>query len=111
MKNHMGAVRDRWFFHRNDLHQCIADISSYLRPDLTILDCTRILTTRGPKGPGKVTTLNRIVAGYDQVAIDSYGTTLFDMEPGDIGYLRAARKMALGATDLSRLTIKKISVG
>ncbi|MDP8236385.1 MAG: DUF362 domain-containing protein [Candidatus Erginobacter occultus] len=110
MKNHMGAVQDRWFFHRNDLNQCIADISSYLRPDLTILDCTRILTTNGPKGPGEVKTLNRIVVGFDQAAIDSYGTTLFGMKPDDLAYLRAAGEMGLGKTDLSRIRVKEIAV-
>lgn len=105
MKNHMGAVKDRWFFHKSDLHQCIADISSFLRPDLTILDCTRILTTRGPKGPGDVKVLDRVIMGIDQVAIDSYGTTLFGMKPGDIGYLSAAAEMKLGVTDLSALRV------
>jgi len=110
MKNHMGAVKDRWFFHKNDLHQCIADISSYLRPDLTILDCTRILTTRGPKGPGDVKVLDRVIMGTDQVAIDSYGATLFGMNPGDIGYLKAAGAMGLGVTDLSAIRVKEHSI-
>ena len=110
MKNHMGAVQDRWFFHKNDLHQCIADISSYLRPDLTILDCTRILTTRGPKGPGDVKVLDRVIMGTDQVAIDSYGATLFGMNPGDIGYLKAAGAMGLGVTDLSAIRVKEHSI-
>ena len=110
MKNHMGAVKDRWFFHKNDLHQCIADISSFLRPDLTILDCTRILTTRGPKGPGDVKVLDRVIMGVDQVAIDSYGTTLFGMKPGDIGYLKAAAKMKLGVTDLSAIRVTEHSI-
>jgi len=110
MKNHMGAVKDRWFFHRNDLHQCIADISSYLRPDLTILDCTRILTTRGPKGPGNVKVLNQVIIGVDQVAVDSYGTTLFGMKPGDIGYLNAAGEMGLGMTDLSAIRVTEHSL-
>ncbi len=107
MKNHMGAVKDRWFFHKNDLHQCIADISSFLHPHLTILDCTRILTSNGPKGPGDVKVLDRIVLGTDQVAIDSYGTTLFGMIPGDIGYLRAAREMKLGVTDLADIRVRE----
>lgn len=110
MKNHMGAVKDRWFFHKTDLHQCIADISSFLRPDLTILDCTRILTTRGPKGPGDVKVLDRIILGTDQVAIDAYGTTLFGMKPEDIGYLQAAREMGLGVSDLSAIRVREHSI-
>lgn len=111
MKNHMGAVKDRWFFHKTDLHQCIADISSFLRPDLTILDCTRILTTRGPKGPGDVKVLDRIIMGTDQIAIDAYGTTLFGMRPEEIGYLKAAREMGLGVSDLSAIRVREHSIG
>ena len=31
MKNLMGVVWDRAYWHRNDLHQCIADFASYRR--------------------------------------------------------------------------------
>ena len=106
MKNHMGAVKDRRIFHTTDLDQCIADISSFLRPDLTIMDHTRVMTTRGPKGPGNVVILNKVVFGTDQVAIDAYGTSLFGMKPDDLGYLRAAKEMNLGITDLDKINIK-----
>ena len=33
MKNLMGVVWDRWYWHRNDLHQCIADFASFRKPD------------------------------------------------------------------------------
>jgi len=110
MKNHMGTVKDRWTFHATGLHQCIADISSYLRPQITILDCTRILTSHGPKGPGDVKILNQIILGTDQVAVDSYGSTLFGMKPEDIGYLKAAREMGLGETDLGKIRVKEYSL-
>ena len=31
MKNWMGSVQDRGFWHRNGLHQCIADFSTFIR--------------------------------------------------------------------------------
>ena len=108
MKNHMGAIRDRLYFHRTDLDQCIADISSFLRPDITILDQTRIMTAKGPKGPGPVKVLDRIVVGTDQVAIDTYGTTTFGLRPEDIGYLMSAREMKIGITDFDRINIKDV---
>ena len=52
MKNHMGTVRDRWFFHRNDLNQCIADISSYLRPRSHYPRLHPDPDHPGPQGPG-----------------------------------------------------------
>ena len=39
MKNHMGIVWDRGYFHANDLQQCIADICSYeKRAVLNVVD-------------------------------------------------------------------------
>jgi len=77
LKNMMGAVWDMVDFHRVDLHQYIADLNTAVRPHLVILDAIRILTTRGPKGPGKVENPNMVIAGTDPVAIDAYATRLF----------------------------------
>jgi len=110
MKNHMGAVEDRWFFHRNDLHQCIADVSTVLQPDLTLIDATRIMTTNGPKGPGNVRVVNKIIAGTDQVALDSYAATLFDMAGEDIGHIQAAYEHGLGEIDLAKIEIKEVNI-
>lgn len=105
MKNHMGIVKDRGIFHTNGLHQCIADITSYIKPNLIIMDCTRILTTNGPKGPGNVRILNKIILGTDQVAVDSLGATYFGYKPHDIGYIKIANEMGLGRSDIENLTI------
>jgi uncharacterized protein (DUF362 family) len=37
MKNLMGIVWDRGYWHRNDLHQCIADFATFRKPDLNIV--------------------------------------------------------------------------
>lgn len=77
MKNLMGVVWDMEGFHRTDLHQYIADLNTVLRPNLIIMDAIRILTTNGPKGPGRVENLNMVIAGIDPVAIDAYAAGLF----------------------------------
>lgn len=107
MKNHMGAVHDRWFFHRNGLHQCIADISTVLRPDLIVVDATRLMLTNGPKGPGKLKIEDAVIAGVDQVAIDSYAATLFGYTGEKIPYIEHAYKLGLGEIDLSKVTIQE----
>jgi len=110
MKNHMGIVKDRGYFHVNGLHECIADISSFIKPDLNIMDCTRILLDHGPKGPGRVKTLNKVIFGINQVAVDSLATTYFGLKPKDIGYIRIAETMGIGKTDVEnfKITQKKI---
>jgi len=110
MKNHMGAVEDRWFFHRNDLHQCIADVSTVLQPDLTIIDATRIMVTKGPKGPGKVRIEDKVIAGNDQVALDAYAASLFGYSGTDIGHIKAAYDHGLGEIDLDKIDIQMIEV-
>lgn len=105
MKNYMGIVKDRLTFHIRGLHQCIADISSFVKPDLIILDCTRILTSRGPKGPGDVKTLNKIIAGADPVAVDSLGATYFGLKPSDIDHIKIASSMGIGRIDIENLNV------
>lgn len=105
MKNYMGIVKDRWAFHTKGLHQCIADVSSFLKPDIIILDATRILTSRGPKGPGSVKVLNKIIAGTDPVSVDSLGAGFFGVKPHDIGYIKLAAEMAIGRSDIENLNV------
>src|SRR6056297_1856983 len=50
MKNLMGIVWDRRYWHQNDLHQCIADFAAYRQPDLNIVDAYRVMKQNGPRG-------------------------------------------------------------
>ncbi|MDI6781368.1 MAG: DUF362 domain-containing protein [bacterium] len=108
MKNLMGAVWDRGIFHVKDLHQCIADLSTVIKPHLIVLDATRALFNNGPRGPGDVKHIGKIIAGVDPVAVDAYGCTIFEKEPHRIGYINIAHKMGLGEIDLSRIRVKKV---
>jgi uncharacterized protein (DUF362 family) len=107
MKNMMGAIGGwRGRIHVG-LHQNIADMNLVLRPDLHILDATRIMTEGGPSG-GKleyVKVKNVVMAGTDPVAMDAYGTTLFDLKPGDIGFIVKAYELGLGEMDLNKIKI------
>jgi uncharacterized protein (DUF362 family) len=101
---------------RSQIHQRIdeslVDLATVIKPTLTILDAIRILTANGPQGGNieDVKKLNIVIAGIDQVAIDSYGATLFGMKGSDLGYVRIADKAGLGRMDLSKLKIKKINI-
>jgi uncharacterized protein (DUF362 family) len=110
MKNLMGAVRNRSALHIN-LGQCIADLNTLLRPQLTIVDAIRILMANGPTGGdlNDVKELDTIIASADIVAADSYATTLFGLQPEDIPYIKAGTAMGLGRSDLANLKIEEIS--
>ncbi len=108
MKNLMGCIWDRQAWHANSLDQCIADYATAIRPDLTILDANRILLTGGPKGPGKTKDVGQVIAGVDPVAIDAYGSTLFGMNPDQIGHIRLAHEHGVGEIDLAKVKIRNV---
>ena len=49
MKNLMGIVWDRRYWHRNDLHQCIADFISFRKPDLNVIDAYHVMKKNGTR--------------------------------------------------------------
>ena len=116
LKNHMGLIKDRKAFHTQyNLHQAVADLGRVIKPQLTVLDGTRALLTNGPVGPGDVATPNRIIAGRDIVAVDTYGLGLAQfnnkqMTVADVRHLELAGKAGLGRTDVAALNVKKLTV-
>lgn len=105
MKNWMGSVRDRGFWHRNNLHQCIADFSTRVKAHLNIVDATRIMVAKGPRGPGPLEYPNQLVFGTDPVAVDAYIATLFRKEPFSIPYLQIAHDLGVGCGDLAKVEL------
>jgi uncharacterized protein (DUF362 family) len=107
MKNLMGLIGgNRGLFH-SGIGQKLADLTSAVTPQLTVLDATRILVRNGPTG-GRledVRIVNLVAASGDPVAVDAYGTTLFGMSPEDLSSVVAGYRMGLGEMDLGRIRI------
>jgi uncharacterized protein (DUF362 family) len=112
MKNLLGVILDRPPMHFY-MDQRLADLSSRLKPALTVIDAVRILVENGPTGGNlaDVKQLDTVIASPDIVAADSYGTTLFGLHPEDLGYIEAAAAMGLGNSDLKGMRIEEINVG
>lgn len=117
MKNYMGIVWDRRFFHQNDLQQCIADICTWeKKPALNIVDAYRIMHQNGPQGKSAadVATLKSLIVSPNIVAIDTAALRLFnqvkklDMEA--VGHIGKGQSLQLGTTDLDKVTIKRIKI-
>jgi uncharacterized protein (DUF362 family) len=110
MKNLMGVVWDRRFWHRNDLHRCIADFASYRKPDLTVVDAYYVMKQNGPRGTSKedVLTMKSQILSTDIVAADAAAAKLFGAEPDTIPYITMAAEMGLGRKDLDALSINRI---
>jgi uncharacterized protein (DUF362 family) len=112
MKNHMGIVWDRGFWHRNDLNQCIADFAAYRKPDLNIVDAYRVMTKRGPRGVSEddVVLMKSLLISKDIVAADAAAAKIFGTEPEKIDYIRLAHEAGIGAMDLTKLSINRIKM-
>jgi uncharacterized protein (DUF362 family) len=112
MKNWMGVMGGSRRQIHQKLDESLVDLSMKIKPTLTILDAVRILTANGPQGGSldDVKKLDTVIVGVDQVAIDSYGATLFGMKGSDLGYVRLGHARGMGQMDLNKVKIRKISV-
>lgn len=111
MKNWMGSVEDRSYWHRNNLHQCIADFSTFMKPDWNIVDATRTMMSRGPQGPSRdLKTPDLLIVAKDQIAADSVAAALFHDNPQTVEHLRLAHEMGIGTVDHNRMDITEIEL-
>ena len=83
MKNWYGVLGGR----RNRLHQnidvSIADLATFMRPTLVVVDAWRVLMRNGPQGGNidDARDMHTVIATVDQVAADAYGCTLIGQKP------------------------------
>ena len=116
MKGMMGLVFNRSIMHwRYNLHSSIVDLCTILRPRLVVIDATRVLTTNGPGGPGKVITPKTVIASRDMVAADATAVAMFEwygkkMEPRQVKHIKLAHERGLGRMDIQNLNTKKVIV-
>lgn len=117
MKNLMGIVWDRRFFHQNDLQQCIADVCTLSKkPVLNIVDAYRVMKTNGPRGrsAADVVEAKSLFMSQDIVAVDTAAATFFnqirEMPLDTVGHLANGQALKLGTMNLDKLNIKRIKI-
>jgi uncharacterized protein (DUF362 family) len=112
MKNLMGVVWDRGYYHKNDLQQCIADFLTYRKPDLNVVDGFRVMKRNGPKGVSvnDVVEMKYQILSKDIVAADTAATKIFGIETDKVEHISMAEKLGMGTTNLDSLNIKRITV-
>lgn len=110
MKNLMGTIWDRGYWHRTDLHQCIADFCTFRKPDLNIVDAYYVLKSNGPRGVSlsDVITMKSQIISKDIVAADAASAKLFGLDPNEITHINLAHEMGIGTKDLNSLKINRI---
>ena len=112
MKNLMGIVWDRGFYHRVDLHQCIADLLTFKKPTLNILDAYAPMVRNGPRGKSAddLVVMRTLLVSTDIVAIDAAGAKLLNHQPSDVRHIAIAAEMKLGTMDLEQVDIRRFKL-
>jgi len=110
MKNWYGSLGGR----RNRLHQnidvSVADLATFMRPTLVVVDATRVLVRNGPQGGNIDDTreMNTVIATTDQVAADAYGATLIGQKRENVPYLKMGHERGLGTMFWENLRMKEV---
>ena len=110
MKNMMGLVPPAHYqqgghwkkaaFHQN-IQEAVFDLNRYRTPDFTLLDATRGMQEAHLWGPTCDPPPNRLAAGYDPVAMDSYGCSLLGIKWNSVGHLDMAHGILGSAAPLT----------
>lgn len=110
MKNWYGVLGGR----RNRLHQnidvSIADLATFMRPTLVVVDAMRVLMRNGPQGGNIDDTkqMNQVFATVDQVAADAYGATLIGQHRDNVPYLKMGHERGLGTMFWEQLKVREV---
>ncbi len=113
LKNMMGVIWDRGYWHSNNLNQCIADYALFeKRPALNVIDCYNVMVKHGPQGISKedIVQMKSQIITTDWVAGDTAAAKMLNLEPERIEYIPIAYKMGLGNMKLETLNIKRIKM-
>ena len=116
LKGQMGLILDRRIMHsRYALDTAIADLATLLKPKLSVIDATRVLTSNGPGGPGLVITPGEIIASADPVAADATCVASYEwygrkFQPRQVAHLAAAGERGLGRLDIENLTTRRLAL-
>ena len=112
MKNLMGVVWDRGFWHRTDLQRCIAEFPLLRKPDLNVVDAYLVMVEHGPLGAStEDLELRKMqLLSTDMVLADAAGAKTLGLAPESVPYIGMAARLGVGSMDLERAAIRRISL-
>lgn len=113
LKNMMGIIPDteKGKFHILGLHQCIVDLNTVFKPDITVVDALDVMAFTGPSH-GEMVKANMIIVSKDAVAADAIAALeLFKLEGVkdplkelySIKHIIQAEKMGLGTANPKKI--------
>jgi len=110
MKNWYGALGGHRVRLHQEIHRSIADLAAMVKPTLTLLDATRVLTGNGPSGGSldDVKRMDLLAASTDEVALDAWGITLLGVSREEAGFIAEGEAAGLGTADFKRLKLAQV---
>ena len=116
LKGQMGLVRDRNVMHsRYSLDTAIVDLCFAVKPALAVIDASRVLSTNGPSGPGRVLLPGEIIASADPVAADAMAVASYEwygrkIQPRQVAHIAQAHARGLGRMDIENLAVQRLTL-
>ena len=112
MKNLMGVIWDRRVYHRDDLHQTIADFLTFKQPTLNVLDAYHPMFRNGPRGLSVEDLVEKrtLLASTDIVALDAAAAKLLGLQPADVRHVKIGDQMKLGTMNLDQVEIRRFKL-
>jgi len=111
MKNNYGLLagaQKSWFhYYSGDpkrFAKVIVELFRMRPPDLVIMDAILAMEGYGPASP-EIRWVNKILAATDAVALDTVEAKIVGFTVDDIPYLKIARELGLGETDLNSIEV------
>jgi len=99
MKNMIGVAPPAWYqqgghwkksaFHRQ-MQTAVFELNRYRKPDLALIDASIGLAEHHLGGPACNPPVNRMLAGFDPVAVDAAGAELLGIPWRQVGHIRMA---------------------
>ena len=111
IKNQMGLIyhRDRQLKHNYELHQFLADLYEFIRPDFAIIDGLKAvyhghypLERRLEK---YIAPLDILIAGDDPLAVDAVGAKILGYSLDEVKHLKLCAQKNLGRAELDEIQI------
>jgi len=107
MKNLMGVCGGVRGMIHIDISRKLADLLDLIRPELTVIDATRVLTRNGPSGGNleDVAQMDTVFASPDAVLADAFACRLLKRPADGIGYIKEAARRGLGSMDVAQARV------
>lgn len=109
LKNLKGCIpnKEKRRFHALGLHKPIAYLNKVIKSDLIIVD--GLMGDLNYEEGGNPVKMDRIIAGFDPVLIDSYAAHLLGYDPEEIEYIKIAEKIGVGSCLASKEQICELN--